>query len=162
MNGYGQTALHIAVLNGFDETVATLLRWNSDANAKTVTEVGSSGLLHWTPLMLAFGLRPEAENSEDWNSQTRIVDLLLASHADLNLKDHEDSPGLHYAIRTGQAQFAEQMGAAGSDVLAKDKRGTTALHHAARSNKLDMIKMMVHGGAAASAMDDSGKTCSTP
>ncbi|KAL0257966.1 hypothetical protein SLS55_007134 [Diplodia seriata] len=164
----GLTALHMAVMHGFDDTVAMLLKWNSDPNARSTSKKNSRGARDWsdegrpskedgvqmTPLMLACGL--VSLDDESAFASSRIIELLIASHADANLKDYDEKSCLLYAIKSGHPKIVRQLLDAGADVHSKDRSGRNALHYAARYGNLEVVKMVIDAGAEAT-IDKSGR-----
>ncbi|KAB2576395.1 putative ankyrin repeat protein [Lasiodiplodia theobromae] len=161
-NHLGHTALHSAVINGFYDTAAMLLEWNADPDAKTESkpsdrwddwsddeELPEEKGVQRTPLMLACGLKFSEEDAKDQSPASRMVELLLASHADVNLKDHGGKTCLFYAIRSRRLEIVKQMIDAGAQLQAKDRRGRNALHYAVRYSNLEVVKMVVDAGGDA-------------
>ncbi|KAL1641063.1 hypothetical protein SLS58_006335 [Diplodia intermedia] len=159
----GLTALHMAVMNGFDDTVAMLLKWNSDPNARSTSKRDPRTARDWsdegrpskedgvqrTPLMLACGLVSLDDESESALASSRIIELLIASHADANLKDYDEKSCLLYAIKSGHPKIVRQLLDASADVNSKDRSGRNALHYAARYGNLEVVKMVIDAGAEA-------------
>ena len=82
----------------------------------------------------------------------RMVELLLASKAEVNAKDKQGGTPLHRAA-TGPgrgrdaAEVAELLLANKADVNAKDNEGYTPLHFAAYSGHKDVAELLrQHGG----------------
>lgn len=174
-NSAGLTALQLAVLNGFEGTVLTLLKWKSDPNAKTSTSsyrksygprdqwlldrprpARSKGKdVERTPLMLACGLA--SRNQLNGSLVSQIIGHLLAHDADVSLKDHEGKTCMLYAIHSRIPDAVEQLIGAGADVSAKDDHGMTAFHYAATIGNFEIIQMLIAAGADVTDVDDSGK-----
>lgn len=175
MNSAGLTALHLAVLNGFEGTVLTLLKWKSDPNSKTSTNRAqrSYGLRdQWfldqhssarskgkdverTPLMLACGLA--SRRQENGSLVSQIIAHLLAYDADVCLKDHQGKTCMLYAIHSRLPDAVKQIIGAGADVSAKDDDGMSAFHYAATIGNFEIIQMLITAGADLTDVDDSGK-----
>ncbi|KAJ9606743.1 hypothetical protein H2200_008752 [Cladophialophora chaetospira] len=168
----GQTALHQAVLNGFENTISELLRGGSDVNAArergrrdrldmffprrkqlSITNM-SSGM---TPLMLACGyLSSNSEDSE--NIQNRIIALLLSYGGDPALPDEKGRTCLHYAPSTGSLPVTQVFIDCGVDINLRDGEGMTALHHAAQFGDLAILRCLVQAGADVNLTDKSNAT----
>jgi ankyrin repeat protein len=161
---HGQTALHQAVLNGFEETIACLLQGGSDVNARRNSSSSRSRLRGWnensvdnqTPLMLAYGYIIKSIN--DREAQTRIVDLLLDYGADISLQDGNARTCLHYAAMTGSVDLVQKILILGTNVNVKDKEGIVAFHHAARSCDIGLVTLMVDRGADLRSIDNYGRS----
>ena len=157
---HGQTALHQAVLNGFEETIACLLRGGSDVNARRKSSSSRSKLVGWdrdfvdnqTPLMLACGY--VIESTKECDAQTRIIDLLLAHGADVSLQDDKAQTCLHHAVMAGSVDVVQRILALSTDMNVKDKDGIVAFHHAARSCNIRLVQLMVDRGADIRSIDN--------
>ena len=166
----GQTALHQAVLNGFQGTISVLLRGGSDVNATRKKRHAhyarhfangrnlsiKKGASEMTPLMLACGY---SDNSKDRNDiQTRIIALLLSHGGDPGLPDDRGRTCLHYAPSTGSVCLTQMFMDSGIDVNIPDRQGMTALHHAAEFGDLETLRTLISGGAVVNIADETGAT----
>ncbi len=112
----GETALHIAALNGRKNVAEFLVSNQADVDA--LDERGE------TPLHLA-----ASEGHKD------VVELLLASNADVNAWDRDGWTPLHFAASKGYKDVAELLLASKADVNAKDNAGGTCrLHESIAAN----------------------------
>ncbi|MBE33266.1 hypothetical protein CL647_04000 [bacterium] len=107
----GNTALHWAVRNGWEDIVQLLLDKGAEVNAKD--KYGNRAL----NLVAFYG-------SED------IVQALVKAGADVNAKDSEGLTALHYAGLWGFTDMVKALVIAGADVNATDNDGWTALQFA--------------------------------
>lgn len=157
---YGQTALHQAVLNGFERTIVALLDGGSNVNAKRQYRERISfpkwGLAQGqTPIMLACGYNLTDESMR--SRQGRIIDLLLLHGADVSTHDDNKKSGLQYAAMSGHLEFARKALEAGADVNAQDKDGIYCLHSAVRSLSIDSVKLLLQHGANIRSVDNAGR-----
>ncbi|KAL9620028.1 MAG: hypothetical protein Q9160_005406 [Pyrenula sp. 1 TL-2023] len=157
---YGQTALHQAVLNGFERTIAALVKGGSDINARRRYREWIPGH-RWglaqgqTPLMLACGYDLNFENIR--SRQGRIIDLLLLHGADASLYDDDQKSCLQYAAMSGHLGLARKALNAGVGVNTQDKDGIYPLHSAVRSLDTNLIKLLLHHGANVWSVDNAGR-----
>ena len=161
-DSHGQTALHQAVLNGFEETIAALLQGGSDANARRPLNSEESRRLsrdcvgNQTPLMMACGYR--IESIEDRKAQSRIIDLLISYGADTSLQDDNGRTCLHYAAMSGNIDIVRKVIDIRADVNIKDKEGIAVLHYAARSCNIDLVRLVIDYGADIRSVDKYGRS----
>ena len=164
---YGQTALHQAVLNGFEETIAALLEGGSDVNARRDNDISlylplrskmvrSKMVDHQTPLMLACGY--EVKSIDDRKVQNRIIDLLISYGADSSLQDGKARTGLHYAAMSGNIETVRKFIDLGSDVNIQDNDGVSVLHYAAGSCNIDLVRLVINRGAEIRSIDKYGRS----
>jgi ankyrin repeat protein len=91
------------------------------------------------------------------NGWRRIVEMLLASGAEVNAVSHKGHTPLHRAAR-GHKGTLETLLAAGADVHAESNKGHTALHSAAARGQLAIAEALVGAGSDANAKDKCGRT----
>ena len=92
--------------------------------------------------------------------------LLLASGADVNIKDEEGKQALHFATnRPYQESFIEMLLEAGADVNSKDERDQTPLINLLSSDTVreeptivNCVNMLINAGANVNAADIDGAT----
>ncbi|CAI6336682.1 unnamed protein product [Periconia digitata] len=178
---YGQTALHQAILNGFEETVKVLIEGHSDVNARTLynheersdsvyymrgrhdngllgIDFRGQGTSSLTPLMLAAG--DVGTPGLFSQQQSNIVELLLLHGADVSLKE-EDGAGrtcLHFAAATCHPETVQRIIAAGADINALDDSEAAPLHYAAQYGNPAAIHVLLQAGAEINACDSSGRS----
>ena len=134
VNGYGATALHIAVELGFNEAVSSLL----DAGA----ELESLGASDLTPIQVA-------SKAHRWNT----FKLLSQAGASTAVKMHQGSSILHEAAAGGAEEILKLILNQQStlDVDLRDAGGPTALHRAATSGNAHCVQILLEKGASLSS-----------
>ncbi|KAJ7766224.1 ankyrin repeat-containing domain protein [Mycena metata] len=132
----GRTALHQAVMNGFEETAMALIRGGADVNAviqdslSREREIGPD-VSGFTPLMLASGLK------------TAVTSY------DRRLNYHKADPIL-------PASLAYLLLSAGADANSFDKSGRSVLHHAVMAHDLNLVKLLLDNGTPIPEPDPHG------
>lgn len=123
----------------------TLLDRGADVNAKC----NCSGYEHggWTALMIA-----------SRNGSSEIVRMLIAKHADVNLKNNLGQTALALAANHGGADVVQTLLDAGADVNAPDISRQTPLMEAASEGNIDVVRILVQRGARVGDKDAEGKT----
>lgn len=145
-NEEGQTALHLAVLNGtFSDAdaplVSELLSAGADKNAKQQ----NSG---WTPLHLAIA-----------NNHVAAVSALLAHRVQTEVWDDRGKAPLHLAARQGHTQIVKELLSSGADKNARERiAGATPLHIAAFEGLPWIVKILLEAGADKGAKNKYGST----
>ncbi len=101
----------------------------------------------WTPLHLA-AQRPSKA----------VVELLLASKAEVNAKDKWGQTPLHLAALNDQKDVAEYLVVFKAEVNAKDNNGSTPLHVAAAGGHWDVAASLLANKAEVNSKDNHGDT----
>ncbi|KAJ7078559.1 ankyrin repeat-containing domain protein [Mycena belliarum] len=125
---YGRTALHQAIINGFDETAGALITGGADVNARVESRGNGSGNLDragTTPLILACGFRFVEHHAK---LPTRIAQLLLVAGADITAVDSSGCSAIHYAIQACDLTLVTMLLEHGAKIPAPDPDGGCALH----------------------------------
>ena len=136
--GIGRTALHYAVMADDTNIVALLLSYNADVNAGSGTEYDPP------PLHLA--------------RTTAMVELLLASKANIEAINQSGETALHKAALFNSTAIAKVLILHKADINAKDRSGRTPLHWAAWRNSVDAAKLLLDNGANVAIRDQEGST----
>ncbi|KAM7421200.1 hypothetical protein PAMA_015383 [Pampus argenteus] len=176
----GDTALHIAVVQGESAIVCQLIQlllW-----ARRGLDIYNN--LRQTPLHLAVItqqanmvealLRAGADPAAlDRNGQTAlhlcceydqrdclsVVLSLSASSSCLEIRNYEGLSPLHLAVLRGQRDLSLMLLEAGADINAMDiKSGQSPLMHAVESNNTDMVHFLIENGCDVNSQSYSGNT----
>ena len=113
-NGWNQTLLTAAVMNGKIRTVDLLLNAGASPDKK-------NGLNQY-PLFLAIQAAKRANN----HTGLSVIQSLLKAGAQLNITDENGQTPLMMAAKNGQTQIMDLLISAGADKNMKDKAGKTA------------------------------------
>jgi len=141
----GNTALHKAVSNGFDQVVEDLVAKGHDINA-----ANSYGE---TPMLMAISPIRYPEGDE-----RAIQQILLNASPDLTVQTNSGQGLLHIAAIANHDLMCEKMVRAGLDVNARDQAGATPLHAASEIGKADACKALLNCGADPSIENNQRKT----
>ena len=71
----------------------------------------------------------------------------LDADADVNAKDYDGWPALHYAADEGHKEIAELLITKGADLEAVDQNGWTPLHYAAYKGHKEVVELLIPKGA---------------
>ncbi|KAJ7439205.1 ankyrin repeat-containing domain protein, partial [Mycena latifolia] len=123
---YGCTALHKAIVNGFEETVAALIAGGADVNVRIQSRSKYSNVNNMTPLMLACGFR--LNDKSDFALPMRISRLLLATGPDIAAIDDAGRTVIHYAIEACDLSLVKLLLEQGASIPAPDPHGYCAIH----------------------------------
>lgn len=153
-NHKGQTPLLMAVQNGHEQTVETLLKKEHGCNVNIREFDHGESPLHIAALKgnnrIAAMLLHDSEdinvNIRDHDNRTPlhhacvyghvgIVVLLLQNHADVNASSNEGITPLHAAALNGNSQIVEYLLDCGANINYEDNFGYTALDFAVREGK---------------------------
>ncbi|GLA41419.1 hypothetical protein AnigIFM63309_009509 [Aspergillus niger] len=93
-----------------------------------------------------------------FDSQKKVVELLLEANCDPNLKDERSWTALHYAARNNHCEVIKLLLAKGADRLSTDNAGRTALFNAARYENGFVVDLLLKQGFDPNHMDGSGMT----
>lgn len=127
--------LYFAAQRGHSDVVAYLLERGAPADA--VTTFG-------TALQIAAR-----------GNHTSIMNMLLASGADPNLRGGEETKTpLHDAAERGAQEAAELLLANGADVNARSRKDHPPIHLAARKGRTDMVAWLRSNGATPRSVED--------
>jgi ankyrin repeat protein len=87
-----------------------------------------------------------------------LVELLLASKAEVNAKDNSGTTPLYFAALYGHADVAKLLIANKADVNARDSHGQTPLHGASLMGHRDVAELLLVHHADINARADNGTT----
>ena len=157
-----------AAATGNIETVKQHLAagWDVDAedNYKTtpLQFAAQGGHKKIVELLIAEGA--DVNVNEDGNSplhiaaNREIAELLITNGADVNAKKGFGSTPLHSALFVKRKEIAKLLIAEGADVNAKSEEGTTPLHLAATSGHNEIAELLIAKGADVNANKVYGET----
>jgi Ca2+-binding EF-hand superfamily protein len=134
MDQFGNTALHWAVAQGFDDLVHLLIE--AGARVNVVNEEDQS------PLMRACRL-----------GRVEAVDALLGAEALASATDRDGGTALMKAAYGGQVAIIEKLIERGAQHSLMDRFKMTALHHAARQGHGAAVQVLVRVGSVVDNRD---------
>jgi ankyrin repeat protein len=120
------------------ELAKLFLEKGADANAQCECKRLYGG--GWTPLTMVVRTRKKGKNS--------IVNLLLASGADVNLARKDGTTALMLAAKDGDLHFVRILLEKGANVNPQNEKGQTALSNAKDWKHEDVVAALLSGGAA--------------
>ena len=91
-------------------------------------------------------------------SELRYVERLLATGANLDIKDADGYTALIWASCRGQLEMVEKLLDAGAIVNAKTEHGRTALLWASKYGHLEIVEKLIEAGANINIQDVEGST----
>jgi ankyrin repeat protein len=139
----GLTALHQAIMNGFEETIAALIKGGADVNARThsptnkwrrIKDTAGFNASDMTPLMLTCGFRPEVVHMKRYSQRpdqalpTRLAYLLLSAGADTTSLDTLGNTALYYAIAACDLSLVKLLLENGAKLPEPDPNGYCIIH----------------------------------
>jgi ankyrin repeat protein len=172
----GDTALCVAVSEGYPSNVADLLAARADATL--VCREGRTALHEATArvgeprssivrVLLQAGARPDAVDAAGetalFLAASRAqglanVEALLAGSAKPDIAAQNGRTALHEAVAAGNRPIAEALLRAGAAPSLKDAEGDTPLHLAARQDAVEMLQLLLKYGADTKARNRLGET----
>ncbi|CAG9765617.1 unnamed protein product [Ceutorhynchus assimilis] len=136
----GYTLLHVAVIMGSENVVASLLRISRGA---TVNAEAENSI---TPLHVAAGVAKEYFN-------IYIVKHLLNHGASIHSLTSEGYTPLHFASRQGNAEAVKLFLDWGADINVSTKDNLTPLHVAIQNRYVTVVKLLLDCGAKVDNQD---------
>lgn len=172
----GDTALCVAVGEGYPSNVADLLAARADATL--VCREGRTALHEATgrageprpsivTVLLKAGARVDAVDAA---GQTALVlaagraqglanvDVLLTASARPDIAGRNGRTALHEAVAAGHRQTADALLRAGAAASPKDAEGDTPLHLAARQDAVELLELLLRYRADTKARNRLGET----
>ena len=134
----GNTALHLAVLNGHTETVEALLVLGADVKAPNAAG--------HTACQLAV-----RKTNIEMASQLIAYSASQKAHGVAGLKDTDLQGTFLFAVKTERLKLIDRLITLGVDVNAAGDDGQTALHIAVMIGNVDMVRQIMALGADRSA-----------
>ncbi|KAF8217396.1 ankyrin repeat-containing domain protein [Mycena galopus ATCC 62051] len=158
LDNYGYTALHHAIMNGFDETTAALITGGADVNARTDHNSPDSidradfgnPVNGTTPLILTCGFRNKhyyRDTKTDPAVPQRIAHLLLAADADATAINDSGNGAIYYAVNRGDITLVTLLLERGVAIPAlPDPPAHGIIHTAVKSGHINMVKLLLENG----------------
>ncbi|CAL5422705.1 unnamed protein product [Camellia sinensis] len=138
-----RSLLHVAASSAHPKVVKIL-----SAADPFVTSINSADEEGWAPLQFAAS-----------SGNVEIVEILLSSGADVNLKNNGGRTALHYAASKGWLKIAEILLSHGANINLKDKAcWVHPLHRAASTGNSELCELLIEEGAEVDAIDKAGQT----
>ncbi len=134
----GRTPLRIAIEQGRQDFVTSLLAAGADVNATTTD--GTS------PLAAALGA-----------GESQMTRELIAAGASPSARMAGGEKILPWCIRNGRPDFAREMIAQGADPHLKDDAGIPLLHIAIAAGQKDLVEALIAHGADPGSTDSQGR-----
>jgi cytohesin len=135
----GATPLHIAVPNGHNEVVKTLIQSKADINKAEING--------WTPLHIA------AENGHN-----EVVKTLIQSNADINQANINGWTPLNTAALNGHNEVVKTLIQSNADINQANINGWTPLNTAALNGHNEVVKTLIQSNADINKAEINGWT----
>ncbi|CAG7976735.1 unnamed protein product [Penicillium nalgiovense] len=127
LDRYQQTALAIAVNNGFVETAQAVIEGGADVNQLSWMWIINNGWRNCLTLAISLA---DGNNKEPGkrDSATEMARMLLSKGADLGFQDEDGKTALHVAAMCHSVECIELLMAAGCNIDTIDRSGWTPIH----------------------------------
>ncbi|KAJ7111396.1 ankyrin repeat-containing domain protein [Mycena epipterygia] len=171
LDNYGYTALHHAIMNGFEETTAALVTGGADVNARTDHKLIAGSRIrttHYmppvngtTPLILTCGFRGKGHfrvhAEHDPALSARIAHLLLAAGADTAAINDSGNAAMYYAVEAGDISLVKLLSENGAKIPAPpDPAGYCFIRTALERCNVSMVKLLLEYGIKIPPSDPAG------
>ncbi|CAG8905859.1 unnamed protein product [Penicillium egyptiacum] len=128
LDGWQQTALAIAVTNGFVETAQAVIDGGADVNQLSWMWILNTSEWRNCLTMAVFLAGGDNEEPEKRGSAAEMARMLLSKGADPRFQDEEGKTMLHLAAMGRSVKCIELLITAGSTFETLDKSGQTPIH----------------------------------
>jgi ankyrin repeat protein len=165
---YHQTPLHYAARSGNMEVARVLLANKADVNAKdrfysstALHIVAWNGNTAFARLLLENGAKVNAMDKSGTpliaaiEDHRDMVELLLNSRADVQIKNPDGFAPIHLA---GNKDIAQLLFSHGAILETSGYHGRTPLHQASMRNRNDVVEWLCAKGVKVNAVDSDGQT----
>ncbi|EUC41371.1 hypothetical protein COCMIDRAFT_8904 [Bipolaris oryzae ATCC 44560] len=138
----GTAPLHLAVRNGYAESVQLLLNLGANANL-----MGGQFRYNKVPPHFVPGIGGK-----------QTIQLLVGKGTDLEARDHDGKTPLYISCQSGAIENVRLLLEIGADTWVKDDCGGTLLHAAAYSGSEALMRRFLGEGLDFKAKDNAGET----
>jgi len=139
MDNSKETVLMKAAVQGLDEVVQILLRYNADTEIRNADNV--------TALFIAIQ-----------HNQRGVVELLLSAGSQTDVTDNEGNTPMHISARLGYLSLLQLLCNVGGEVDSLTNTGDTLLHLAVQHRHNSVVKMLLGRGVQAEIPNYSAVT----
>ena len=154
-----RTLLYFATELGRNDCVEVLIKAGAEIADDTLLLAGKFGSERCTKLFLeAGGDVSKILYSAASNDRQNIVSLLIASGADVNIRNRYGGTALFDAVRNNSVQCTDLLLKSGADVNIQDKYGNTALLFAVSEGRELCTDLLLKAGADVNITANDGKT----
>jgi ankyrin repeat protein len=120
-----RVAMDITVHKDFDLVTARLRELATIVEVRQALRAGTDQVQTMAPVSLAFAAGDTALHSAAQKGHIKVLQLLLASGADVNITNQCRQTPLHYVSVFGNEDIVQVLVEAGGDMTAKDENGRT-------------------------------------
>eukprot|EP00435_Cladocopium_sp_Y103_P005837 s4244_g1.t2 len=92
------------------------------------------------------------------NGKAKVVELLLAANAPLDVKSKSGNTPMHSAAANGKAAVVELLLAANAPLEVQNKNGETPLHEAAQYGHAEVVQLLLKAEAQVDVQSNNGQT----
>lgn len=158
---FNWTPIFFAITNGNEEVIRMLIDAGADMNKydnKGKTPIDY--LYEYNKeLAIEYNLIPKVSIHDIIaDNDIESMKLYIKNENDLNLKNYNGEPLLHYSIRRKSKEISYLLIEAGADIESKTIYDETPLFPAVRINDIDMVKTLIGKGVDVNAVNSVGET----
>jgi ankyrin repeat protein len=155
VDAHATTPLHVAAYHEDPAVAALLVRNGAAVNVRN--DAGMTPL-HKAMERLAFAPATRKAPEEEVAKVTRVVELLLASGAQVDAGASGGAMPIHTAALTGQTALVQLLIDKGAAVDARTADGVTPLYQATKKDAAEVVRLLIARGADVNAQTKSGYT----